>query len=65
MPYYQLRLGHRLSYKVTFNDYNRVIISPGLPPKPDAKYGIKNISLEYDIVIQPDLTKHIEREYQT
>ena len=65
MPYYQSRLGYRLSYEITFSDYNRVIISPGSPPKPGAKYEIKNISLEYNIVTQPDLVRHIEREYQS
>ena len=28
MPYYQSELGNRLCYEITFNDYDRVIISP-------------------------------------
>ena len=64
MPYYQTGLGHRLSYEITFNNYNRAIISPGSPPKPDAEPQIK-ISLEYDIVTQPDLASRIEIEYQS
>ena len=31
---------------------------------PDAKYEISNISLEYEIVTQPTLAKHISDEYQ-
>ena len=29
IPYYQSRLRNRLCCKIIFNDYNRVIISPG------------------------------------
>ena len=32
---------------------------------PDAKYKIADISLEYEIVTQPTLTKHISDEYQS
>ena len=39
------------------NNYNLVIVSPGSPPKPDAKYKIKDVSLEYEIATQPDLAR--------
>ena len=38
--YYQSKLGNRLCYKIMSNDYDRVIISSGLPAKPDTKYKI-------------------------
>ena len=60
-PYYQAGLGNRLSYELTFNDYNRVTKSPKVP---DAKYKITDISLEYEIVTQPDLARSIRSEYQ-
>ena len=64
-PYYQAGLGNRLCYEITFNDYNRVIKSAVSSPNvPDAKYKITDISLEYEIVTQPDLTRHIKDEYQ-
>ena len=63
IPYYQAGLGNRLFYELTFNDYNRVIKS--VAASPDAKYKITNISLEYEIVTQPTLTKHISEEYQS
>ena len=64
-PYYQAGLGDRLCYELTFNDYNRVNKSEASSPKvPDAKYVISNISLEYEIVTQPTLAKHISDEYQ-
>ena len=61
-PYYQAGLGNRLCYEITFNDYNRAIKSA--IASPDAKYVISNISLEYEIVIQPTLVRHISDEYQ-
>ena len=64
-PYYQASLGNRLCYKLTFNNYNRVIKSAVSSPKvPDAKYKITDISLEYEIVTQPDLVRSIRSEYQ-
>ena len=64
-PYYQAGLGNRLCYELTFNDYNRVTKSRVSSPKvPSAKYKITDISLEYQIVIQPDLTRSIRYEYQ-
>ena len=63
-PYYQAGLRNRLCYEITFNDYNRVIKSTVSPKFPDAKYKITDISLEYEIVTQPDLTRSIRSEYQ-
>ena len=64
-PYYQAGLGNRQCYKLTFNDYNRVTKSGASSPKvPDAKYKITDISLEYEIVTQPDLERSIRSEYQ-
>ena len=59
MPYYQVRLRNRLSYELKFNDYNRVINSS----KTGATYKITDISLEYDIVTQPELARSIRSEY--
>ena len=61
-PYYQAGLGNRLCYEITFNDYNRVIKSA--VASEDAKYVISNISLEYEIVSNSTLVKHISDEYQ-
>ena len=65
-PYYQAGLRNRLCYEITFNDYNRVIRSEVSSPKvADAKHKITDISLEYEIVIQPDLARSIRSEYQS
>ena len=63
IPYYQGGLGHRLRYEITFNDYNRVIKS--MAASPDAKYEITDIFLEYEIVTQSTLAKHISDKYQS
>ena len=63
MPYYQAGLGNRLCYEITTNNYNRVINSTGAAP--DAKYKITDISLEYEIVTQPNLARSIADEYQS
>ena len=65
-PYYQAGLGNRLCYEITFNDYNRVTkFGVSSPKVPDAKYKITDISLEYEIVTQPDLARSISSEYQS
>ena len=65
-PYYQAGLGNRLCYETTFNDYNRVTKSAVSSPKvPDVKYKITDISLEYEIVTQPNLARSIRSEYQS
>ena len=61
-PYYQAGLGNRLCYEITFSDYNRVIKSA--VASPDSKYVISNISLEYEIITQLTLARHISDEYQ-
>ena len=58
-PYYQAGLGNRLCYEIKLNDYNRVINSS----KTNATYKITNISLEYEIITQPDLARSIRSEY--
>ena len=58
MPYYQVGLRNR-SYELLFNDYNRAINSL----KTDATYKITDISLEYDIVTQPELVHSVRSEY--
>ena len=66
VPYYQAGLGNRLCYEIMFNDYNRVTKSAVSSPKvPDAKYKITDVSLEYEIVTQPDLARSIRSEYQS
>ena len=59
MPYYPVGLRNRLSYELKFNDYNRVINSSNT----NATYKITDISLEYDIVTQPELARSIRSEY--
>ena len=64
-PYYQAGLRNRLCYELTFNDYNQVTKSGVSSPKvPDAKYLITDISLEYEIATQPNLTRSIRSKYQ-
>ena len=64
-PYYQAGLGNRLCYELTFDDYNQVTKSRVSSPKvPDAKSKITDISLEYEVATQPDLTTSIRSEYQ-
>ena len=58
-PYYQAGLRNRLSYELKFNDYNQVINSS----KTYATYKITDISLECDIVTQPDLARVIKDEH--
>ena len=60
MPFYQSGLGDRLEYELTFNDYSRAIRATG---DADASYDIENISLEYEIVTQPELARMIANQY--
>ena len=64
MPYYQAGLGNRLCYEVTSNGYGKVINALKQTPSSDASYKISNISLEYEIVTQPDLASRISTECQ-
>ena len=61
MLFYQSALGDRLEYEVTFNDYSRVIQATG---DVDTSYSIENISLEYEMVIQPELALIIHNQYK-
>ena len=64
-PYNQAGLRNRLCYKLTFSGYKRVTKSGVSSPKVlDAKYKITDISLAYEIVTQPNLTRSIRSEYQ-
>ena len=62
-PYYQAGLGNRLCYEIMFNYYNQVINSS--IASPDAKYKTTDMSLEYEIVTQPDFARSIRSEYQS
>ena len=62
VPYYQAGLRNRLCYEITLNDYDRVISSSVAAL--DATYKITDISLEYEIVTQPNLLRSIRSEYQ-
>ena len=55
MPFNQAGLGDRLEYKLTFNDYNKVINSTDA----DSSYVISNICLEFDMVTDSELARHI------
>ena len=63
-PYYQAGFRNRLCYELTFNDCNQVPKCATSPKAPDAKYKITDISLEYEIATQPDLSRSIRSEYQ-
>ena len=65
IPHYQLGLRNRLCYKIMLNDYDLIIASPGSLAKPDAKYKIMDVSLGYQIVTKPDLTRCNVMEYQS
>ena len=61
MPYCQSALNDRLTYELTFNNYNRVILSDDTT----ARYKISEISLEYEIVTSPQLSRMIRDQYQS
>ena len=63
MPYYQAGLRNRLSYERKFNNYNQVIKSA--VASPNAEYKITDISLECEIVTQPDLARSITDKYRS
>ena len=65
MPYYQTGLGNRLCYEITFNDYGKVINATGQAATPDARYKIMDITLEYEILTQPNIASCIATEYQS
>ena len=57
-PFYQSALGDCLEYELVFNDYNRVLVAHA-----DAAYTIYNISLEYEMVTQPDRARQMKNQY--
>ena len=60
IPHYKSRLGNKLCYEISFKGYDEVTVSG----KPDAKYEIWDISLEYEIVTHPDLARHVSVKYE-
>jgi len=60
-PFYQSELNDRLSFELTFNDYGCVIMSTDTT----ASYEIKNISLEFDVVTNPDLVRRKRQQYMS
>ena len=60
MSFYQSALGDRLEYELTFNVRSHVILDKD---DPNASCSIENISLEYDMVTQPDLARMISNQY--
>ena len=48
-----------MSFELTFNDYGRVIKSPDAT----ASYKISGISLEYDVITNPDLARQKRLQY--
>ena len=60
MPFLQSALGDRLEYELTFNDYARTILATG---DAAASYTIENISLEFDMVSNPELARLIHAQY--
>lgn len=60
-PFYQGALRDRLSYDLTFNSYDRVMLSQD----PEAKYKVSGISLEFDVVNHPELARLIENQYSS
>jgi len=60
-PFYQAGLNDRLSFELTFNDYGRVIMSADAT----ASYQITNISLEFDVVTNPDLARRKRQQYMS
>ena len=61
MPYYQAGLGNRLYYEMTLNDYEEVI-NASKQSTSDATYKITDITLEYEIITQPDFASRIATE---
>ena len=59
MPFFQSTFGDRLEYELTFNDHSRVVVASG---DPGASYTIDNISLEFDIVNEPNLARMIRSQ---
>ena len=56
-----MQLDDRLEYELLFNDFSRVIQATG---DTDASYSIENISLEYEMVTQPEQARMIHNQYK-
>ena len=59
MTFYQVGLGDRLEYELTFNDYHKVINSTDA----DSSYVISNICLEFDMVTDSELARQIRQQF--
>ena len=59
MPFHQSGLGDRLEYELKFNDYMKVIQATD----GNSTYSIKNISLEFEMVSEPELARMIRQQY--
>ena len=57
--FFQARLGDRLEYELTFNDYLKAIKATD----PESCYSIKNICLEFDKVSDSELVRQIRQQY--
>ena len=64
-PYCQAGLRNRLCHEITSMITTETKSTVSSPKVPDAKYKITDISLEYEIVTQPNLTRSIRSEYQS
>ena len=62
MPFYQSALGDRLEYELMFNDYARVINATGRETA-GTSYAVENISLEFEMMTQPELARLIRNQY--
>ena len=60
-PFYQARLGDRLEYELTFNDYHAVINSTDA----DSSCAISNICLEFDMVTDSEIARQIRQQFSS
>ena len=58
MPFCQSALGDRLEYEFTFNEFRNVVFGES-----NMKYEIKNITLEFEKVSDPELASNIRSRY--
>ena len=58
-PFFQFELKDQLSYELTFNNYEKVVVSTDT----NASYTISDIILEFDVVTEPDLAMLIKNQY--
>ena len=60
MPFFQSELKDRLSYELTFNNYESVIVSSDT----NASYTITDIHLEFEVLTSPELATSLKRKYE-